>query len=147
MFRYGHQTSSGLLIAKMSADRSVLLVDDDEVLLEALADSIRCFTSCHVFQAKGVSELKSLGKEALQCDLAILDINLGPSLPNGLDASRWLRDSGFEGPIYFLTGHARSHPLVTEAVRMDASRVLSKPLDLDKFLAIVETGMRGTSEE
>ena len=70
-------------------------------------------------------------------DVAILDINLGPRVPSGLDAYRWLRERRFSGRIAFLTGHARSHPLVEEVHRLGDALVYAKPISLDALRRIL----------
>ena len=83
-------------------------------------------------------ELVALGEEALGCRVAILDINLGPNRPSGIDAYAWLRHKGYTGRIVFLTGHASNHPLVVEAKRIGDAEIFSKPIDADRIRSIVE---------
>ena len=80
---------------------------------------------------------------ALGCGLALLDINLGAGVPSGLDAYRWLKDNGFPGRTVFLTGHARSHPLVREARELTHVQVLSKPIESAVLLALVRDACHG----
>lgn len=110
----------------------ILLLDDDEDLLDALSDLIRALTRNEVISVGSVGELKSRDAEALGCDLAILDINLGSGNPSGIDAYDWLKQRQFGGRISFLTGHATSHPLVAAAGRLDAT-VLRKPCGFDEL--------------
>jgi ActR/RegA family two-component response regulator len=77
-------------------------------------------------------------EDVLHSHLSILDINLGARQPSGLEAYRWLRERGYEGQIVFLTGHAMTHPLVSEAQKMGTARVLQKPVPLDDVLRLVE---------
>src|SRR5579862_5380074 len=63
-------------------------------------------------------------EEALGSRLAILDVNLGPGCPSGLDAHSWLAAEHFSGRIVFLTGHAQSYPLVERAGALaDGARI------------------------
>ena len=80
--------------------------------------------------------------EALRCDLALIDVNLGADLPNGLDAFAWLRAHDFQGRVVFLTGHARTHPLVERAHDLDGVPVLEKPVTLDTLLALLNDSPR-----
>jgi DNA-binding response OmpR family regulator len=116
----------------------VLLLDDDDDLREAVAELIELSAHRRVWKAGGVAELAALEARALACELAILDINLGPNVPSGLDALRWLRERKFAGRAVFLTGHAPGFPLVEEARRMAGAQVLSKPLGIDKLLSLLE---------
>jgi DNA-binding NtrC family response regulator len=117
----------------------ILLLDDDEDLLESVSDLLESLSACRVWKARSVDELGRIDGQALVSRVAILDINLGPGVPSGIDALRWLRERGFAGDAVFLTGHARGFPLVEEAHRMGV-RVLSKPLAIDNLLSLVEGG-------
>src|SRR4051812_20448553 len=91
--------------------QSLLLLDDDEDVLEALALSFEGRgTRC--LRLRSVAELLSAAEVALGCMAALLDVNLGPGEPTGLDAYRWLESQGFKGRVVFLTGHAHAHPLL-----------------------------------
>ena len=83
-------------------------------------------------------DVVALGDDVLSCSVAILDINLGPGKPSGLDAYAWLRRKGYRGRIVFLTGHASTQPLVTEATRIGDAEIFSKPIDPDDIWSIVE---------
>jgi ActR/RegA family two-component response regulator len=86
-----------------------------------------------------VGELTAHGDAALSCSLAILDINLGAGQPSGLDALNWLNERRFSGRTVFLTGHARTFPLVEEARRQHGDiEVLSKPVSSAELLALLE---------
>jgi FixJ family two-component response regulator len=124
----------------------VLVLEDDEDLRTLL---------CELLQLQGVEECVSAGSLASLrsqearvpgCGLAILDINLGAHVPSGLEAYRWLRDSGFGGRIVFLTGHARSHPLVRQAYELTDVQVLAKPVDARVLMALVEEGAGGNGK-
>ena len=91
---------------------------------------------CYGIRSYG--DLLDLGDRALHCGVAILDINLGPQVPSGLDAYGWLRKHGFHGRIEFLTGHAASHPLVVEAKRLGDAEVVGKPVSLDRLTSMLE---------
>jgi ActR/RegA family two-component response regulator len=118
----------------------ILLLDDDDDLLDSLSELIDVVCSRECMRARSMVELVAARESALASSLAILDVNLGPGKPSGLDAYRWLRSQGYRGRIVFLTGHARSHPLVEEAYRLDDARVLSKPLDADELVELVGNG-------
>jgi ActR/RegA family two-component response regulator len=91
-----------------------------------------------VWKARSVAEMAALERQALACGLAILDINLGPGVPSGLDALDWLCARQFGGRTVFLTGHAPGFPLVEEARKLARVEVLSKPLSADKLLSLLE---------
>jgi FixJ family two-component response regulator len=74
---------------------------------------------------------------ALGCAVALLDVNLGARQPSGLDAYRWLRDHEYRGRVCFLTGHARSHPLVGQALAMGGAHLVEKPITSDRLCELV----------
>ena len=117
---------------------AVLVVEDDADLLDSLTVALELLCGRSSLCVSGYRELVELGPRALACELAILDVNLGPGLPSGLDALRWLRDHNFGGRICFLTGHATSHPLVDQAVHRGDAMVLRKPIAADMLKALVD---------
>src|SRR5262245_43557956 len=116
----------------------VLFLDDDDDLRATFADLVRTVfqRECHGIASQ--RDLIALGPRALRCGVAILDINLGPEVPSGLDSYGWLRKHGFGGRIVFLTGHAASHPLVMEARRLGDAEVVSKPVSLVALTSLLE---------
>ena len=104
------------------------LLDDDADLLEALADLLQ-MRNCRCLVARSLAELKALGADVLKADVAVLDINLGPGQPSGIDAYDWLVGQSFVGRLLFLTGHAHAHPLVARAESLRRATVLDKPMD------------------
>ena len=122
----------------MSHLSDVLFLDDDEDLRVTFADLVKTIfdRECHGIRSYG--DLIDLGDRALHCGVAILDINLGPQNPSGLDAYGWLRKHGFGGRIVFLTGHAASHPLVVEAKRLGDAEVVGKPVSLERLTAMLD---------
>ena len=116
----------------------VLLLEDDADQLEVLAILLSLECGRESVLARSYDELTHLGDATLACELALLDVNLGPEQPSGLDAYRWLRERGFTGRICFLTGHARHHPLVVAAMRMGDVRVVEKPIETADLRRLVE---------
>ena len=105
----------------------VFVLDDDESLRTMLGTYLEISGRCTVYAMASVRELERHLADLPHLFAAILDINLGPAEPTGLDAYQWLRSHGFAGRIIFLTGHARSHPLVQEAYLTGDAIVLEKP--------------------
>jgi DNA-binding NtrC family response regulator len=112
---------------------NALLLDDDTDLLEVMADVLAAY-GWHALTARSVAEVQALGPRALACDVAVLDINLGPARPSGIDAYDWLLAQGYKGRILFLTGHARSHPLVARARHLRRAAVIDKPTSADSLM-------------
>ncbi len=115
--------------------RSLLLLDDDSDLLEALSALFEDL-GAECVPVRSVDELVALGDAALACRLAVLDVNLGAEKRTGLDALGWLIEHGYSGRVVFLTGHARSHPLVASALELGVC-VLEKPVPLEKLEALL----------
>jgi CheY-like chemotaxis protein len=122
----------------------VLVLEDDEDLRSILCELLSVVGADVRVSAGSLAELQHQRVEALGCGLALLDINLGAGVPSGLDACQWLRDNGFSGRTVFLTGHARSHPLVRQALELPHVQVLSKPVESKVLLSLVGSGSHGS---
>ncbi|MGZ3458555.1 MAG: response regulator [Archangium sp.] len=122
----------------------VLVLEDDEDLRSILCELLSLSGADVRVSAGTLEDLRRERVEALGCGLALLDINLGAGVPSGLDAYHWLKDNGFAGRTVFLTGHARSHPLVREALELTHVQVLSKPIASKALLELVGSGFHGT---
>jgi FixJ family two-component response regulator len=116
----------------------VLFLDDDEDLRETLAEFVSSAFNRELLAVGSVAAMVELGERALECDCAILDINLGPDRPSGIEAFAWLARQGFRGRIAFLTGHGRSHPLVDRALRLGEACVLQKPITVAELEKLIE---------
>ena len=116
----------------------VLFVEDNDDLRETFVELITIVLERRCVGVGSYKELVALGNKVLACDAAILDINLGPNEPSGIDAYEWLRDQGYTGRIVFLTGHASTHPLVIEAMRIGDAEIFSKPIEADQIRSMVE---------
>ena len=106
----------------------VLIVEDDHDLAEVERELLSSAGATCVV-AHSLEEAQRLENEALRCDTALVDVSLGPGAPSGVDVHAWLRSRGFAGTIAFLTGHARSHPLVQRAATTPGTTILAKPVD------------------
>jgi FixJ family two-component response regulator len=122
----------------VSDDDKVLILEDDDDLRSALADVVSALLGWQHLSVASHAELVAQRGAALECRLAILDVNLGSGQPSGLDAFAWLRNQQFPGQIVFLTGHAHSHPLVLRALELGNARVLEKPIDLTQLSALLD---------
>jgi len=116
----------------------VLYVEDNDDLRELVVELVTVVLKRRCVGVGSYEELAALGKDALRCSVAILDINLGADRRSGIDAYGWLRGQGYKGRIVFLTGHANTHPLVVEAQRIGDAEIFSKPIEPDRLRSIVE---------
>jgi DNA-binding NtrC family response regulator len=121
----------GALMSKL------LVLDDDDDLRLLLCEAVTSLTDGECLGVRSFDDLLAHQAEALGCDLALLDVNLGVGAPNGLDALGWLRAHDFRGRVMFLTGHARTHPLVERAQFAAGVPVLEKPISLDTLLSLL----------
>jgi FixJ family two-component response regulator len=115
----------------------VLLLDDDPDLRGALSDFVELMFDRHCLAVGSFDELVAAEQDVLACYVALLDVNLGPGKPTGIDAYRWLVGHGFGGRLYFFTGHARVHPLLAEIEKLGAVQVLPKPLDTSRLMEVL----------
>jgi len=114
----------------------VLVVDDDKDLLEMLGLVFGRADVPHILAASlGAVQAHDPAQLSL-VHTAILDVNLGPSQPSGLDVATWLRGQGYAPKIVFITGHAPDHPLV-RAIAGEHGEVLEKPVRMRVLLDLV----------
>ena len=118
--------------------RSVLVLDDDDDLREALTGMVE-FLGHQCVGAASLDELRAQSDAVQGCRVAIVDINLGPDRPTGIDAYDWLKQQRFAGSVVFLTGHARSHPLVQQAFLRGDVKLLEKPIGAAELRAILDS--------
>jgi len=118
--------------------RWIVFVDDDEDLLEAMSEILHWAKLANCMVARSLAELERQGDKVLACELAILDINLGPGVPSGIDVFHWLRKRGFTRDIVFLTGHAGDDPLVSAAAKLSGTRIYRKPIGMDELGRLIE---------
>lgn len=116
----------------------VVFLDDDDASRDLFREAMSLFVHRSCLCVASFAELAESRDAVLGATLAVLDINLGPDAPNGIDAYRWLRTQGFVGRVAFLTGHASTHPLVAEAKRIIDVQVLEKPLPIATIIALAE---------
>ena len=122
----------------------IVFLDDSEdlrelmpILFEAtLGEPCKCFGS--------VDELQRRPEEVLAAKIAILDINLGPQSPDGIDAFNWLRAHGFRGKVLFFTGHARDG-LQLALTERSGVEILEKPLHPEKLISVVSHALEETA--
>jgi FixJ family two-component response regulator len=116
---------------------TVVVVDDDSAIREALASLVRSiglrvklFTSAQEF-------LQSQRLESTSC--VILDVRL-PGL-SGLDCQRQLREAGLSIPIIFITGHG-DIPMSVRAMKAGAVEFLTKPFRDQDLIDAVQSALQ-----
>ena len=114
---------------------SLLLVDDDEVFCQVLAQALEK-RGYSVRVAHNVGEGSLLAKQDPP-EYAVVDLNMpGPS---GLSLVQDLREIDDNTRIVVLTGYA-SIATAVEAVKLGATYYLAKPADADEVIAALNRG-------
>jgi DNA-binding response OmpR family regulator len=125
-------------VSVMPNSRTILIVDDDNELREALVEQLSLHDEFHTIAcdtgAKGVQEAKSGN-----VDLVIMDVEL-PDL-DGREAVRMLRKNGFKPPIIMLTGHTTDSDTIL-GLESGANDYVSKPFRFAVLLARVRAQLR-----
>ena len=119
----------------MAARRlNILLVDDDGVVAEVIAATLRDHHAVLVAHDGATAMALAL---RLVPDVVLLDLGL-PDL-HGLEVARRLRHAGFRGRLLAVTG--ADLPLA-QARAAGFDDVVSKPYDIDALLAVVGQARR-----
>jgi DNA-binding response OmpR family regulator len=119
--------------AVVDTGETVLIVDDEQLVCDLLVQ----FLSLRGYRALGVKD----GEQALSMieqtrpDLILLDLML-PGM-NGVELLRRLRDNNFAGAVIIVTG-SYDEELLQDAWSLRPQEVISKPIDLDKLLSIIQ---------
>ena len=115
----------------------ILLVEDDELVLEAVADTLETNNFVVVKVRDGQEAADRL--KLYSYDLAILDIGL-PKI-NGIDVCRNYRAAGGITPILMLTGKGEIEDRV-QGLDSGADDYLPKPFHMRELIARVRTLLR-----
>ena len=119
-------------------DRSILLVDDDEDLREALTEQLGLYEEFTVRQAGTAAEGVKLARED-HTDLLIMDVGL-PDM-DGREAVKLLRKGGFKSPIIMLTGHDTDSDTIL-GLEAGANDYVVKPFKLAVLMARIRAQLR-----
>ena len=112
------------------ADRTLVIVEDDEAFARTLARSFER-REYRVHVVHGAAELDHL-LETVRPDFAVVDLKLRNS--SGLPCIRALHDHDPDTRIVVLTGYA-SISTAVEAIKLGASHYLAKPCNTDDIEA------------
>jgi signal transduction histidine kinase/ActR/RegA family two-component response regulator len=137
-----HSAISQDYVAKLFENKLILVVDDS-------ADN-QVLLSCYL-RATGAEILKAGdGKEAVEKvqrynpDLVLMDLQM-PEM-DGYEATEILRNNGFKKPVIALTAHAMKE-VEERCLSCGFDYYLSKPVDREKLLHVLETFIRAKSGE
>ncbi len=129
----------------MVQQKTLLIVDDDDELREALAEQLELHEEFKVIQANNGSEGLKLGK-TVNADLILLDVNL-PDM-DGREACRLLRKGGLTTPVIMLTGETSDSDQIL-GLDAGANDYVTKPFRFAVLLARIRAQVRSheTSED
>jgi len=118
--------------------RTILLVDDDEDLREALIEQLALYEEFELLQedsaTRGIQAARST-----HLDLLIMDVGL-PDM-DGREAVKILRKSGFKAPIIMLTGHDTDSDTIL-GLESGANDYVTKPFKFAVLLARIRAQLR-----
>jgi DNA-binding response OmpR family regulator len=129
----------------MPSAKRVLLVDDDVMLRQSLAEQLASEDTYTIVEAGTVAEGRERAKEGLY-EFMILDVSLPDG--DGRQLCRSLRDSGITAPIILLTA-ADTDTDTIEGLKSGANDYVTKPFRFAVLMARVHAHLRshGQSEE
>ncbi|MEO1658759.1 MAG: response regulator transcription factor [Pseudomonadota bacterium] len=123
----------------MTRKAKVLLIEDDELLVGALAEQFGDHSEFQLSTSRTGSEALELLVTQAHIDIVLLDIGL-PDM-DGRDACRKLRENGFKSPIIMLTG-SDSDDDVINGLDAGANDYVTKPFKFAVLLARMRAHLR-----
>jgi DNA-binding response OmpR family regulator len=123
----------------MNRVKKILLVDDDELLRDALVDQFGVHDEFALEPVLTANAAIERAKEEAHIDLVLLDVGL-PDM-DGREACRIMRKNGFKSPIIMLTG-ADSEADTILGLDAGANDYVSKPFKFGVLLARVRAHLR-----
>ena len=122
----------------MPTPKTILIIDDDDDLREALAEQLALHEAFRPVQAATATEGVRMGRE-VRADLILLDVDL-PDM-DGREACRLLRKDGVSTPIIMLTGQASDADTVL-GLESGANDYVTKPFRFAVLLARIRAHLR-----
>ena len=126
------------ILTDMPAPKTILIIDDDDDLREALAEQLALHEEFRTVQAATATEGVRLGRE-IRADLILLDVDL-PDM-DGREACRLLRKDGVSTPIIMLTGQSSDSDTVL-GLESGANDYVTKPFRFAVLLARIRAHLR-----
>jgi len=122
----------------MAAKKTILLVDDDDDLREALAEQFQLHDSFEILQAANANE-GILSATTQRIDLVLLDVDM-PDM-DGREACKLLRKNGFPCPIIMLTAQDSDSDTIL-GLESGANDYVTKPFRIAVLLARIRAQLR-----
>ena len=115
------------------AGNSILLIDDEKVLLETISDDLKESGYEVTTAESGEEGLKSF--KTLQHDLVIIDLKMESM--DGLEVSRKVKELNPETPVMILTGYASMETAI-EALRLELDDYILKPVNREELFQKID---------
>lgn len=122
----------------MPTPKTILIIDDDDDLREALAEQLALHEAFRPVQAATAMEGVRMGRE-VRADLILLDVDL-PDM-DGREACRLLRKDGVSTPIIMLTAQSSDSDTVL-GLESGANDYVTKPFRFAVLLARIRAHLR-----
>ncbi|AQR60479.1 DNA-binding response regulator [Brevundimonas sp. LM2] len=122
----------------MPTPKTLLIIDDDDDLREALAEQLALHEEFRTVQAATATEGVRLGRE-IRADLILLDVDL-PDM-DGREACRLLRKDGVSTPVIMLTAQDSDADTVL-GLDSGANDYVTKPFRFAVLLARIRAHLR-----
>ena len=122
----------------MPTPKTLLIIDDDDDLREALAEQLALHEEFRTVQASTATEGVRLGRE-IRADLILLDVDL-PDM-DGREACRLLRKDGVATPVIMLTAQDSDADTVL-GLDAGANDYVTKPFKFPVLLARIRAQLR-----
>ena len=126
------------ILVTMPTPKTILIIDDDDDLREALAEQLALHEAFRPVQASTATEGVRMGRE-VRADLILLDVDL-PDM-DGREACRLLRKDGVSTPIIMLTAQSSDSDTVL-GLESGANDYVTKPFKLPVLLARIRAQLR-----
>lgn len=118
--------------------RTILIVDDDNELREALVEQLSLYDEFATIQAENAASGINLAKNE-HIDLLLMDVGL-PDI-DGREAIKLLRKGGFKAPVIMLTGHDTDSDTIL-GLEAGANDYVAKPFKFAVLLARIRAHLR-----
>ena len=130
--------STGVKV-QMSSGRSLLIIEDDELLLSALKEQIAAQQDFAIIETAATGANALSQTKAKVYDMILLDVGL-PDM-DGRDVCKQLRQSGVRSPIVMLTAADSDDDTIT-GLEAGANDYVTKPFRMAVLLARVRAHLR-----
>jgi response regulator NasT len=121
-------------------ERSILLVDDDRLILSTLTSGLTR-AGYRISSAESVDEAEAYLKNNELPDLVILDVRMHER--SGLELASLLEE--YDTPFILLTAHSEQD-IIQRAVASGAMGYLVKPVDITQMIPAIETALSRSQE-